>query len=125
MKRGIDMTIASGVMMLALLALIFYSSGKTTGLAVAASDAGDGMASFAACVYEKGATLYVSSGCPDCEEQKSLFGESFANIKSSFCEGECDGRSDITKFPTWIINGKKYEGKMTLEKLGELTGCRL
>jgi len=126
MKNGMDMMIASGGMMLVLLAVIFYSMGpaQTTGYAVAAPASEERMEAFATCVYESGATLYLSDSCPECEEQKALFGENFDAIKTVLCEGNCD-RSDVTKFPTWIINGGKYEGKVSLEELSELTGCKL
>ncbi|MDO8283212.1 MAG: hypothetical protein Q7U10_11430 [Thermodesulfovibrionia bacterium] len=63
-------------------------------------------------------------------EQKSLFGAS----KESLPYVECSptGRSgppsaaciknNIKSFPTWIINGKRYEGIQKPDRLAEITG---
>ncbi len=124
MKKGTDMMIASGVLMCAVIATLFYSINQPTGY-MSAAPADERTDAFVSCVYESGATLYLSDSCgPECEEQKALFGDSFGTVKIIFCEGAC-ARSDVTKFPTWMIDGGKYEGVLSLDELGQLTGCKL
>lgn len=77
------------------------------------------------------AVMYSAYWCPHCYDQKQLFGkEAFNNhLKKVECtpEGK-DGEpqkcvdAKIRAFPTWIIQGKVYEGVQSLEKLAELTG---
>jgi uncharacterized membrane protein/glutaredoxin len=78
-----------------------------------------------------GATMYGGWFCSHCYEQKQLFGrEAF---KSSINYVECAeqgknlqkelcSKEGITGFPTWSINGKKYEGVRSPEELAEATG---
>jgi hypothetical protein len=122
MKKGTDMMIASGVLMCALIWVLFNSI-QPTGYTVAAVQ-NEKMESFMNCVYDGGATLYVNDGCEDCEKQKAVFGGSFDGLKYVECENVCE-RSDVTRFPTWIINGEKYEGSLSLEQVSALTGCKL
>lgn len=77
----------------------------------------------------KGAVMYSAYWCPHCYEQKQLFGkEAFKEIGKV----ECDPKgvapapqkcvdAKIRAFPTWIINGKLYEGVQTLDELAKLT----
>lgn len=78
----------------------------------------------------KGAVMYSAYWCPHCYEQKQLFGkEAFKEVGKV----ECDPKgvapapqkcvdAKIRAFPTWIINGKTYEGVQTLDELAQLTG---
>lgn len=76
-----------------------------------------------------GAKKYGAYWCPHCYDQKQLFGkEAFSKI--DYVECAPDGKNSqvdacraagIQGFPTWIINGKIYEGTQTLEKLAEIT----
>ncbi len=71
-------------------------------------------------------TLYVQTGCVHCEEQKDLFGENVQYLNIVDCIKE-DSRQQcidagIEGTPTWIINGQKYSGVQSIEKLKELTG---
>jgi uncharacterized membrane protein/thiol-disulfide isomerase/thioredoxin len=77
----------------------------------------------------KGAVMYSAYWCPHCYEQKQLFGkEAFKEVGKV----ECDPKgvapapqkcvdAKIRAFPTWIINGKTYEGVQTLDELAKLT----
>jgi hypothetical protein len=77
-----------------------------------------------------GALKYGAYWCPHCYEQKQLFGkEAFAEI--AYIECAPDGQNPqpqkclaakIKSYPTWIIDGKVYEGTQKLEKLAEITG---
>lgn len=77
------------------------------------------------------AVMYSAYWCPHCYDQKQLFGkEAFENhVKKVECAPDgLDGDpqkcvdAKIRAFPTWIIQGKIYEGVQSLEKLAELTG---
>lgn len=79
-----------------------------------------------------GAIDYSAYWCPHCYDQKQLFGkEAFKEINMIECipEGE-NGQpqkcidAKIKGFPTWIINGKVYEGTQTLQKLAEVSGYK-
>jgi len=122
MKNGMDMAIVSGVVMLVLFGLLFYSI-RSTGYAVAEADASDKKEAFALCVYESGATVYISSNS-ESQEQMAMFGDDAENLIPRFCEDTCE-RGDITQFPTWIIRGEKHEGVMPLKQISQLTGCAL
>ena len=74
------------------------------------------------CIGEN-SELYIQLGCHACEIQEEMFGENYQYINSIDCFYErekCDG---ISATPTWIINGEKYKGVQSIEKLKELTGC--
>lgn len=67
--------------------------------------------------------LYVQTTCSHCRDQEALFGD---NVKYLNMVDE----SQMQKFidegieatPTWVINGQKYVGVQSIEKLKELTG---
>ena len=78
---------------------------------------------------EVGAIKYGAYWCPHCYDQKQLFGkEAFGQVKYQECapDGE-EGNPDacqaagVRAFPTWVIDGKIYEGTQTLAKLAEIT----
>jgi hypothetical protein len=75
----------------------------------------------------KNSVLYIQLGCHACEIQKNLFGENYQylNVIDCFDENERQKCIDagITATPTWLINGEKYTGVQSIEKLKELTGC--
>jgi hypothetical protein len=124
MKNGMDTIIGSGVLMPALVWLIFNYA-QPTSYVVAASAQEERMEALPNCVYEGGTNLYITGDCAACEEQKAVFGDGFEMIKTTFCENGACERRDITKFPTWIIKGEKYESVFSLERISALSGCRL
>ena len=67
--------------------------------------------------------LYVQFGCHACETQKKMFGENYKYMDVIDCFFEGDRCSEIEATPTWDIDGKKYKGVQSIEKLKELTGC--
>jgi hypothetical protein len=69
--------------------------------------------------------LYIQLGCHACENQEKLFGDKYQYINVIDCFYEKDEciNVEITKTPTWIINGKKYIGIQSIEELKKLTGC--
>ena len=76
-----------------------------------------------------GAVKYGAYWCPHCYDQKLLFGkEAFSKV--NYIECAADGKNanpdacrdaKVRAFPTWVIDGKVYEGTLTLKKLAELT----
>jgi len=78
----------------------------------------------AKCIASKSA-LYTQTGCFACQKQESLFGDTYKNLNVINCAmaGNICLNEDITATPTWIINGEKYVGVQTIEKLKELTNC--
>jgi hypothetical protein len=71
--------------------------------------------------------LYIQTGCPACQRQEELFGEHIQYINSTNCFLQENRQICIDKnieaTPTWIIEGEKYKGVQSIEKLKELTGC--
>ena len=68
---------------------------------------------------------YGQYGCPHCATQKEMFGPNFKYLNSVDCfyaREYCDEKN-ITATPTWIIQGQKYTGVQSKEKLMQLTGC--
>ena len=87
---------------------------------------------FAKCLTEKNIKEYGAFWCPNCAEQKKLFGKSFKYVDYI----ECDPRGNnarpelckekgITGYPTWEIDGNFLQGVQSLNKLSEESGCEL
>jgi glutaredoxin len=70
--------------------------------------------------------LYVQAGCSHCKDQEDLFGVNvkYLNIIDGIKEKNRQKFIDagVNEVPTWIINGQKYVGVQSIEKLKELTG---
>ncbi len=78
-----------------------------------------------------GATFYGAWWCPHCHDQKSLFGQEAAKVVPYVeCSPPGDVRSqtpecqaaEIPSYPTWEINGERYNGAISLEELADLSG---
>jgi len=82
---------------------------------------------FARCLSEKGATMYGASWCGHCQNQKKIFGDSFKYVNYVECpeNQQLCNEKGIMGYPTWIINGEKYTGEQSIEKLSQLTGCKI
>jgi len=76
-----------------------------------------------------GARFYGAYWCPHCTDQKTMFGHAASLLPYV----ECDPRSPagqpgvcvaagIRAYPTWDINGKRYEGVLSLADLARLSG---
>lgn len=70
--------------------------------------------------------LYVQTGCSHCKDQEDLFGGNIKYLNIVDCIDEENRKKcideGIESIPTWIINGQKYVGVQSIEKLKELTG---
>ena len=82
---------------------------------------------FAKCLTEKGAVMYGTESCIHCKNQKALFGNSFQYIEFFDCKENREGcrAKEVYTYPTWIIDGKQYNGKKELSFLAEVSGCEL
>jgi len=91
------------------------------------------LGTFARCLTAKQAKMYGLSWCPHCEDEKQLFGSSFQYINYIECgvlkshdETASCTQAGIKHFPTWeFAGGKRLEGALSLQTLGEKTGCGL
>jgi len=81
----------------------------------------------AKCLTQKGAIMYGTKYCPHCANQKKMFGDSFKYITYIECTDNAQVcvNAGINAVPAWNINGKIYVGVQSLQKLSELTGCKL
>jgi hypothetical protein len=88
---------------------------------------------FAQCLSSKGVKMYGAYWCPHCEEQKELFGTSFAyapyvecGIEGSRVEQPVCVEAKIKNFPTWVFpDGTRVEGKLMMTALRDKNGCAL
>jgi len=74
------------------------------------------------CIGEN-SILYSRLGCHFCEIQEDAFGDNYQYLTVIDCFFETDKCEGIASTPTWVIDGEKYIGAKTVEKLKELTGC--
>ncbi len=76
-----------------------------------------------------GAKFYGAYWCPHCADQKAMFGQAARLLPYI----ECDPRSPagqpqvcaaagVRAYPTWEINGQRYEGVLSLDELARLSG---
>ncbi|MBI2133847.1 hypothetical protein HYU11_04150 [Candidatus Woesearchaeota archaeon] len=82
---------------------------------------------FTKCLATKDVVIYGNEWCKYTGRQKSMFGESFKNLKYVICDEQkalCDEKQ-ITITPTWEINGTMYRQVQTLEAISQLSGCSL
>lgn len=83
---------------------------------------------FAQCIASTKLTMYGAYWCSHCQAQKKLFGPSFKYIPYVECTQQtalCLEKK-IEGYPTWIdAAGNRYDGEQTLEKLSEITQCKL
>ena len=78
-----------------------------------------------------GAKMYGAYWCGHCQDQKSLFGRAFNQIRYIECDARgpsgqpslCQ-RAGIQGYPTWEINGRKYPGVQSLETLARISNYR-
>lgn len=80
---------------------------------------------------QQGARMFGAYWCPHCHEQKELFGrQAFAKINYVECDPEgansqtdlCRSIPEVQGYPSWEINGQYYAGRLSLERLAEISG---
>jgi hypothetical protein len=87
------------------------------------------------CLATKGWVMYEADGCSACANQRSSFGDAFANIKTVVC-GDSASEADMKKCaahnirytPTWLLIEKgsvihRLEGNQPLDELAKVSGC--
>lgn len=83
---------------------------------------------FAQCIASAKLTMYGAYWCSHCQAQKKLFGPSFKYVPYVECTQQtalCLEKK-IEGYPTWIdAVGNRYAGEQTLEKIAEITQCKL
>src|SRR5580698_7601076 len=89
---------------------------------------------FAKCLASKQARMYGLYWCPHCADQKEMFGASFRYIPYQECAvkgspheltPECK-TVGVKLFPSWQFgNNPPKEGDLSLQELGDKTGCSL
>lgn len=84
----------------------------------------------AQCIIDSGAIFYGTEWCSHCKNQKELLGDTYNTYKTQFyvdCDKEPNKCSDagIRGYPTWIIDGQKYEGVQQIDRLANLLSCNI
>jgi hypothetical protein len=88
---------------------------------------------FAQCLTDKSAKFWGAFWCPNCQDQKELFGRSDRLLPYVECS-TADGRGQlqicrdagIEAYPTWeFADGSRQTGVLSLENLAERTDCTL
>lgn len=81
----------------------------------------------AMCLSDKNIAMYGTNSCPNCLQQKYLFGEDFIYVPYIDCE-ETPQRckeEKIGKYPTWRKpNGEQRIGRTELDELAEWADCQ-
>lgn len=118
--------IISAVVILIIILVGFYFLGK--------ADSGPGeLDEFTACLESEDAIFWGAFWCPNCNDQKKLFGKSQKLLPYTECSSP-DGNSQlqvcvdagIEAYPTWeFADGSRLTGVVKLEDLAEKTGCEL
>jgi|SRR3989338_5425169 len=82
---------------------------------------------FASCMTEKGVIMYGTDWCPNCQNQKQMFGKSFEKINYVNCDRaqKICTQMNIEGYPTWVIGEERLRGTQSLEKLASVSGCAL
>lgn len=81
-------------------------------------------------LHDSGARFYGTYWCPACQQQKALFEASVDRLP--YVECTPDGRrgaynfaciaNDIQEFPTWIIDGRRHTGVISVGELAAMSG---
>lgn len=76
------------------------------------------------CITEN-SVFYGTEWCSFCQKQKEMFGTNVELLNYIDCDEDRDicVAAEISAFPSWDINGERYVGVQSEEKLKELTGC--
>lgn len=63
--------------------------------------------------------MYGRDSCPWCAKQKKEMGDEMKNVKYVSCEDSPDEcrKAGVSALPTWVINGKKFEGFMPKDQV--------
>jgi uncharacterized membrane protein len=78
------------------------------------------------------AKFYGADWCPHCQQQKQMFGSSVDRVPYIECSpggprapvSQACRDARIESYPTWIINGQRYNGTQTLEALAQFSNYK-
>jgi len=81
-------------------------------------------------LHESDAQFYGAFWCPSCQEQKRLFGRSADRLPYVECtpNGRAGGMAfecvaaDVSGYPTWVIDGRRYQEVLTPDELAARSG---
>lgn len=90
-------------------------------------------AELAQCLTNKNVKMYGAFWCPNCEDQKKLFGDDVRYITYVECDprGENADRdacikAGVERYPTWVFPGQDpVIGTTSPEELGEKANCEV
>lgn len=81
---------------------------------------------FAQCLTDQWAVMYGSLTCSHCQDQKAMFGVSFAKINYVECTKEFDRCAKLKWVPTWEFKDwTQLLGLQQLSILAKKTSCTL
>lgn len=77
-----------------------------------------------------GAKFYGASWCPHCQDQKKLFGAAARYLPYVECAPNGPQAPQLTEcvaeqikgYPTWSINGNRYQRMLSVKQLGQMAG---
>lgn len=119
-RTKVILTFAAAVLLVAFLYSFSDWFSKTTGYLIEEDPNSD----LAKCLSEKGVKLYGSKKCPDCREQKKIFGDkAFQYINYIECSTSPIDCNNIRSVPAWKIKNDFYYGIKTLDELRYLAQC--
>ena len=81
-------------------------------------------------LHDSGARFYGAYWCPACQEQKALFTASVDRLPYVECTPQGRGgpravnclTRNIEEYPTWIIDGQRHTGVVSVERLARASG---
>ena len=82
---------------------------------------------------DTGAQYFGAFWCPNCQDQRRIFGRSADRLPYVECSPNGRGgivafecvSNGITAYPTWIIDGERYQRVLSVEELTRLSGFEL
>lgn len=69
------------------------------------------------------ATLYGTQWSSDTRAARDMFSESGVSLTYVACDDDLCSDEGIGAYPTWVINGQRYVGRLTLEQLRRAADC--
>ncbi len=115
----------AGLFVAAVVAAVMHAGAAGVG-----AGAGDpALVALARHLEARGAKFYGASWCPHCQEQKALFGAAAAYLPYVECsphgprtpQATACAVKEISKYPTWIIDGRRIERILTTDLLAKLS----
>ena len=123
MKRNKNLLLIIGIIIIAILFIVFFRSSQTP-------SAGGIYDSFAQCISDSGAKFYGADWCPTCNDQKAIFADSAKLLPYVECslpnrtQNLGCKKEGIEAYPTWkFVDGTENVGMLSFDQLAEKTGC--